>query len=357
MVLAKFNKKAKVEEREDLSDVVPWEVDEDVILVIDGDELAFKVASSCQETMLKYTNTETQGEGFFKNKTQFKEFMVGIEFEEELFVSELDAKAEPLPVAIGTVKRRINNLCKAVKAHPNNVEIYITGKTNFRLDLPLPLRYKHNREGADKPVLLDDLKKYLIDYQGADIVEGLEADDALTIRMTDGVKEGKRIIAATVDKDATQTEGWLYNPDRCTLKYIDKGLGELYLDDQTKNESVKGYGYKFLLWQILVHDQIDGYASRDVYEQLHGKKPRYGEKTAYKELKDCKTFKDALAAVCKKYKQWYGEDPFTYTDWQGKEHEVMWYDLIELYFKCAYMKRSYDDKTSILKALKKMELM
>lgn len=355
--MAKFKKKVKPSEQEDLKDVIPWEVDPEVTLVIDGDELAFKVASSCQETVLKYINKESLGEGLFKNKTEFYSFMSGVDFDKDLFDSELVAKAEPLPYAINTVKRRINNLCKSVKCHPDNVEIYITGKTNFRLELPLPLRYKHNRDGSDKPVLLDDLKDYLINHQGADVVEGLEADDQLTIRMSDGVREGKKIIAATVDKDATQTAGWLYNPDRGTLKYIPEGLGELYLDTETKNETVKGYGYKFLLWQCAIHDKIDGYESRDVYRQLHnGKSPKYGEKTAYKDLKDCKTFKEAIEAVCEKYKQWYGEEPFTYKDWRGEEHTVMWYELMELYFQCAYMKRKEDDKTTLISVMKKLRI-
>ena len=52
--------------------------------------------------------------------------------------------------------------------------------------------------------------------------------------MYEGSKSKEKIIAVTQDKDATATPGLLYNPTKTTLTTVN-GLGELYIDDTTKN--------------------------------------------------------------------------------------------------------------------------
>lgn len=348
--MGKFKKPSIIEESP-RQVKVGWNISPNVTLVLDGDEIAFKTAAACQETFLQYKNSETEAIGNFKNKTQFKKFMEGTSFNEEIFTSELVAVAEPLPNAINTMKSTINNLCSRFNCHPDNVEIYIGGEGNFRLDLPLPIKYKSSRSG-ERPVLLDDLKNYLLNYKGATLVEGMEADDALMIRMVEGYNSGKEIIAVTVDKDAMQGAGILYNPVRDVVYNLENNLGELW------EESLKGTGFKWLLFQTILGDSTDTYNPRDIYEQLHGKKPKFGEKAAYNLIAETTSYKDCLSKVCNIYKEWYGDkEPVKFTAWDGSEQSMMWYEILNMYFLCAYMKRKEDDNTNMIDILKGFDLL
>ena len=42
----------------------------------------------------------------------------------------------------------------------------LSGKNNFRDNLPLPSKYKGNREDMIRPLLLNDVKDYIKQYHG-----------------------------------------------------------------------------------------------------------------------------------------------------------------------------------------------
>lgn len=354
--MKKFTKKGKVTE-DDLKDVIPWEVDPDVTAILDLDQICYVVASACQETFLEYTNKLTDAKGLFKNKTQFKDFMQGIDFDPETFESELFQKPEKIGHAISTLKRRIDNILKQVKCHPDNVELYVGGKDNFRDKLPLPKRYKHVRGGTVLPVLLRDLKQYCADYLGAEVIDGKEVDDVISTRMYEGYKSGEKVIGISTDKDNRMTSGWLFIPDKSTEPMYIDGFGSLYIDKSGSTDKVRGTGRMWLYMQCLIGDKVDGLCPRDIYEQLHGEKTRFGEKTAYNLIKGCKNDKEVLAKVVSQYKKWYGEDEFSYKDWTGKTHKVTWVDVLELYFLGVWMRQSENDTMSMKKILKKMGML
>ena len=352
--MSKFSKKAKVGQGTDLKDVVPWDVDESVTLVMDLDQICYVVAAACQETLLEYSNKDSEGKGLFKNKTQFKNFMKGIEFSPDAFEVESIVKLEKMVNAISTLKRRINNICKQTKCHPDNLELYIGGKGNFREKLPFPFKYKHNRKDIELPVLLKDLRQYCVDYLDATTIHGEEVDDVISRRMYDGYKSGKKIIGASTDKDNRMTSGWLFIPDVSESPEFIDGLGSLYLNNAKK---LKGTGRLWLYAQCCMGDPTDGMNPRDVVEQVTGKKPRFGDATCYKLLKDCNNDKEALTVVTNLYKGWLGEDEFNYTDWTGKVHTVTWVDILELYFLGVWMRQNEGDTTSIKNILKKVGLL
>lgn len=361
--MANFNKKAKVEEREDLSDAVPWEVDEGVIVVVDMDEQVFRTAAACEERLVEVTNTQSAMSGQFKNITTFKKFMEGVDFDTELFEHKTIQKPEKIGWAISTLKRRLDNICKICKCHPDNLELYIDGEGNFRTGLPLAVEYKGNRKDTIKPVLLPELKQYAIDRLGAEVVTGFETDDRVVIRVTEGVKEGKKVIGSSADKDSLQAEGWWLNYEKWDEPKYVKGFGQLYLDTSIKVPDVKGDGWKFLYYQILSADNADNYCSRDVFTKViidgevsNRKKPRWGSKTAKIALDKCTNHKQCLELIVKKYKEWYGEEEFEYEDWQGNIRKATWLDVLDMQFQLAYMKRSDDDKTCIKKILKKVKI-
>ena len=324
--------------------------DPDIIAVIDGDEIAFKCAAENEERGVKVTNTSNDASANFKNKTEFKKLVHSLEVPDDLFTIEDTQVGGSKIHAQGTLKRMIANLCKAVDA--GYYEIYIGGEGNFRDELPLPTKYKGDRESSIRPILLDDMKDYLVRFHKAVVIEGKEADDQLTTRMYDGYKTKKKIVAATQDKDAKQTSGWLYDPNNKKLQFID-GFGELEIVQLSKN-TVKGTGRKFLYFQMIFGDSADCYDPRELVKAVKGKKPRFGEIAAYNLLNPLETDKDCLEAVTGLYKEWFGEEEFTYKDWKEQEHTITWVDALQLYTDCAFMQRFEGDRLDIRKLLGKL---
>jgi hypothetical protein len=83
-------------------------------------------------------------------------------------------------------------------------------------------------------------------------------------------------------------------------------------------------------------------------------KANFGEIGAYELLKNCKTDKEALAAVAKQYQIWYPV-PLTYRAWDGSLQEnKTWLDIFQLYADCAFMKRWDGDRFDVRKVLTKI---
>lgn len=355
-MMSKFSKKAKEDAVDDSPDPFTLDGDPNTIIILDGDELAFKVAAACEERAVKVTNSISQQEVIFKNRTEFKKLLHPLEYEEEMFTFEDTQKAEPLKHAISTLKSRIKII--GDKCDAGSYEIYISGKDNFRDFLPLPEPYKGHRKDQVRPLLLKDLKNYLVEYKGAIVVDGKEADDAVTTRMYDGFKSKKKIVGCTQDKDATQTEGWYFNPERSKEPFLIKGYGKLWYDAKLKTEPVRGSGRIFLYYQLLIGDKVDHYCPRMFVKSLTGKTPRYGSKTCFTELTKCTNDKEALALIVKRYKGWFGEEAFEYTDHTGKLHkEFTWLDVLQCIADCAFMQRWEDDRFVAKDVLTKVGLL
>lgn len=362
--MSKFKKKVEPSEQEDLKDVIPWEVDPEVTVVIDMDEQVFRTAAACEERVVEFTNTKNESTVYAKNRTEFKKFMEGLDIPEDHFSIEDVQKPEKISYAISTLKRRLDNICKKTKCHPDNMELYIDGEGNFRTELPLAVKYKGNREKSLIPVLREELKQYTINHLGAEVVTGIETDDVVVIRVTEGFKSGEKVIGCSSDKDSMQAEGGWFNYEKWAKPKTVKGFGDLWLDTTLKVPDVKGEGWKFLYYQIICADNADNYCSRDVYTKMlidgkveeKRKKPRWGSKTAKTALDKCTNHKQCLELIVKKYKQWYGEEEFEYEDWQGNVHKATWLDVLDMQFQLAYMKRSHTDKTCIRDILKKVKI-
>lgn len=117
--------------------------------------------------------------------------------------------------------------------------MYLTGKSNFRYSI-LP-SYKWRRSSTQKPVILEELKRIMVDRGRAILVNGLEADDLCVMDMTK-VEEGVIKTLAHVDKDLNQASGRHYNFN----------TKEIY--DVTQKEA----DYH-ILYQMLVGDNSDCY--------------------------------------------------------------------------------------------------
>ena len=116
-----------------------------------------------------------------------------------------DKTVEPLDHVLSTVKRAISALVEAV---PNEGhQLYLTGSNNFRLEL-FP-EYKANRV-TEKPLMYHVIRDYMVERWGAVVVEGMEADDAVAIAITEQPED----CLVSMDKDLMTVPGIHLHPKR-----------------------------------------------------------------------------------------------------------------------------------------------
>ena len=160
--------------------------------------------------------------------------------------------------------------CKEYKA-------YITGRGNFRNEIAKTVPYKGNRKDMKKPIHYDAIRKHLQEKLGAELIEGMEADDAIAIAATE---LGDKSIIVSIDKDLDQVAGLHYN-------FVKQELYEV-----TEQEGTLNF-YK----QILTGDRVDNIIG------IKG----IGPAKASKLLKDCSNALEMYDVCVKAYND-AGED-------------------------------------------------
>lgn len=330
------------------------ETDSKTIIIIDMDEVCFKVAAAGE--YFQYQSKDTGNIKLFKNKGEFRKLLKDYpDCSEEDFIL-LDEKIpEEESFVYHSIKTIVNELSNRVEA--DEVKLFIGGKDNFRERIPLPVKYKGNREDLVRPILLDKAKGYAINILKAQVVNGCEADDMLALSSHQLTQDGHKAIAATQDKDSQGVlKTFTLNPwlDDADIQWID-GLGELWI----KNGEVKGVGYRWLMAQTLLGDSTDNYNPRDIVKQLTGKSPIYGPQKCIKGLMGCNTEKECLEYVISKYNEWY--EPLVcdvtgyihYQDFSGNYRIESIIEILNMYFQCARMLTNIKEPYTILDEFKK----
>lgn len=322
------------------------------VLLIDGDQIAYTCAAMAEDRSISVTHLPTGITKSFKTRTDFKDLMKkkNKEITADYKVEDVQ-EPESVTFCLKVVKQKIAKLQRETEA--DEVEIFCGDKNNFRLQLPLPLsnkenntgQYKGNRENTLRPILLPDAKVYLQRTLGAKSVDSMEVDDMLSIRAYEELAKGNIPIIASFDKDTYQAQGiYIYNfgLDKPKL-YLIPELGSLKFKAPN---TVKGDGIKFLCWQWIVGDNTDNYCSYDLSEK------RFGPKTGYNLLDPLTTEKECLEKVIEVFKNRYPK-PFEYVAWNGDLIQSDWKHQLEMYFACAWMKRSKDDDSKPNKLFEK----
>jgi len=147
----------------------------------------------------------------------------------------------------GNANTLINNIVD--RSGCSNYRIYLTGEGNFRETLVD--NYKANRINVPKPLMIDEMRSWLVDRHGAIVIDGREADDELA---TVGFNNPNAVIC-TIDKDLKMVPGWHYN-------WVKK---ELYEVDEDS-------GLRWFFQQVLMGDTADNIIG------LKGVGPRKAEK-------------------------------------------------------------------------------
>lgn len=317
----------------------------EIVVIVDADILAFRMAAACEKRGVKVTSP-TGNSKTYKNKTEFKDYLKTVDklhlldkFEIEPFQYDAD-----LGRACGMIDGKIEQIKEFTFA--DKIKFFVSGKDNFRDSLPLPEKYKGDRSTALKPLYLRECKGYIYKNFDTEASNGSEADDYVIFRGYEELDKGNDVIIGTCDKDSNAYEGLKlldFTKPQPQWKIVDipSGVGSLWLNEKKDSKGkvtteVDGIGFKFYAHQMLIGDSTDHYRPTDIC------KVRFGEKGSYAILNDLNTKVECLAAVIAQYQQWYPE-PFKYTDWMGVDHDMDYIGMLCLYHKAVRMKETEND--------------
>ena len=302
------------------------------LLLIDLDLVCFKAAAACETRSIDVTHVPSGRTKNYKHRTEFKQWLSeNPKWDESDFTIADRQDCEPESFCYNTIKQMIENIKK--KTGIDNAKYFISGKGNFRLDLPLPTRYKSGRKDMLKPLLLKGCIEFVMKKYNPIVANNVEADDMLSSWTAHGYKQGWKWVGVTSDKDACQTNGWLFNPDKHESPVLIEGLGKLYRDSKGK---VRGEGYLWLCQQWLLGDSTDGYCPSDMV-RLSNPKFKLGEVGVFNMLKDAKDKQEAFLIVNKWYADMFPE-PVTYVAWNGNEYTKSAGEIMQMYKDCALMR-------------------
>ena len=174
------------------------------VLLIDGDILAYKIATS--------NEIDTHwGDGFWT-----------------LHCDEIQCKHE--------VDAKIDDLGQSLEG--DDYVVALTDKNNFRKDV-LP-SYKDNRKQRRKPMVLNALRDYIMKKHNGIMWKNLEADDVMGILATEPCTTEDRIIVS-IDKDMRQIPAKV-SRDGETVEDIPQRLADYWFMIQTlAGDSTNGY--------------------------------------------------------------------------------------------------------------------
>jgi hypothetical protein len=303
-------------------------------LFIDGDLLSFRVAAAAEDRSIIAKHKKSGRTKEFKHRTALKEFLLakGFTYNPTDYEIEDIQKPDDIQNALYSVKHSLKTIKEAVCA--DTVEIYIGSGDNFRHKLPLPSPYKNGRSSQAKPVLISEIREYLVQHHKATHVVDIETDDVLSIRAYTENSIGNTSVIASIDKDTYQAQGiYVYNwtkPERGVELIPD--VGEL----RSENGKISGNGLKWLAYQCLAGDKVDTYKPYELSNVS------YGPTKAYNALSKAVSEQEVIEVLLAEYKRLY---PVLtrYTDVHGEQHEKDYLGILDMYWKCAYMMRSWVD--------------
>lgn len=238
------------------------------LLAIDGDEFIYKAAFSAQhkEHWIRMHNGDTRGP--FSTKKLAVEWL-GDGDADELYIVVVP-KTESQ--ASDGLKRIIGSAIRDVR--PTDHRLYLTGKDNFRYEVATLLPYKGNRKDADKPFHFDFLKDLIINQYNAITVDGIEADDAMSITSWQHqIKDTSwEVTIATQDKDLKMVPGFHYNPTTRKRLHLDPYEARLYFYKQLLTgdgtDNIPGISGMGPATANKVLDPIKDESSRVLYEAV-----------------------------------------------------------------------------------------
>lgn len=306
------------------------------ILIIDGDLVAYRSAAAVEKRTIIAKHIKSGRTKELNTRTELKELCKskGITYDKADYEITDVQTPEDISHALYIVKNLVNNLKEQLQ--PDSIEMYIGSGETFRHRLPLPSPYKGNRADGLRPKLLKEVREYLMTQFNCSYVKLDETDDVLSIRAYEELVKGNIPILSTIDKDAQQTQGVIVKNFAEGSEFDELEAIPLVGSLRKDKNTIKGNGLMFLAYQTLAGDSSDCYQGYELSEVP------YGPTKAYNALQGCKTEQDILRVLIREYQLLY-PDYVEYTDVHGVPQRMNWNDLLCMYWKCAYMKRSWED--------------
>jgi DNA polymerase-1 len=200
-------------------------------------------------------------------------------------------------VAVQTLDNYLSEMVVDLSDHYTSSIIYLTGKGNFRDEVAVTLPYKGNRTEKRVPVHKKLLRDFMVSEWNAQVVNGMEADDAIAIKATE---LDHNAIICSLDKDFRQVPCSMYD-------YTKKVLTAVKKDD----------AMRWLYKQALMGDRVDNIPG------IHG----IGPKKADKIIDPCTTEWECYSTCLTHY-------------WDNELDEDRLLESLSL----LYLLRSHDDK-------------
>ena len=294
------------------------------VALIDGDYLAFAASAACEK--MYYTIKCGTSSFVAPNLTELKTQVVSSGHTWDRKSVTVGAIAEPITQVEFCIRGMIDSWVR--RAGCTSYKIYLSTYGSFRKDIAISQPYKGNRAGH-KPVHLESTKQLLINkfkatnvnndviFFGKTLPNKLEADDMLVV---EALRLGvQNTVVVTIDKDSLSQPVNTYR--LCDDDGVVNGscLGKLWLNDKG---DVKGYGRKFLYYQMLNGDQVDTYKLSQLSTSS------FGSKSAYKAIVDCSDDRDCYVSMIETTKRLY-PDEFTHTCHNGVDHRLSWLNMLD----------------------------
>ena len=212
-----------------------------------------------------------------------------IDGDQMIFACGFAAEGEPDSHAFHLINKKIDESLDKCGAKTYNV--YIKGKGNFRDHVAVD--YKATRTSR-KPSNYEAIYQFLIDRHMAEPVDGMEADDKVSILLWEDFisNGGERVILSSPDKDLKNTPGWHYNPMKQELFWVSEKQAN-----------------RHFLYQMLVGDRTDNIPGlpsvpASVKKEFSLKSLKVGAATAKKLMATTEGEEDALELVFRLYCEW-----------------------------------------------------
>jgi hypothetical protein len=201
-----------------------------MIVRIDGDVIVYRAGFAAEHTFWKFVNADAERE--FETRKEMIAHAESLGLKPGEYVVETRREVEPVQNALYNVRSIIRTAAESLQADPDeDVVVYLSGPTNFRMGVATIKPYKGNRDTAHKPVHAAEIKAMMRREYNCKVSDGEEADDLIAIdHYATWLHDPHGSVIATIDKDLDMLPGLHYNFVRGESYYVspEQGLWNFY---------------------------------------------------------------------------------------------------------------------------------